>query len=140
MGSSRPTDERALGSSYIIETRIGRGEIGEVWRGRVRDSNEPVAAKFLHVELASDPEVVARFIRERSSLMAVEDPNVVTVRDLVVEGETLAVVTDLVDGPSLRTLLDTSGPLPRDDALAIIEQVLRGSRGNPLCTASSTAT
>ncbi len=124
--AGRPTAERALGSSYVVESPIGRGTTGEVWRGHVRDTGEPIAAKVLDPDLARDPEVVARFIRERARLTRVAHPNVVTVRDLVVEGETLAVVTDLVAGPDLATLLDEFGPLDADETETMITDVLLG--------------
>ena len=60
------------------------------------------------------------------SSRAVSDEHVVTVRDLVVEGDTLAVVTDLVAGPNLRTVLDEHGALYPTTLLGIIEQILLG--------------
>ena len=117
---------RALGSSYLITSIIGRGSTGEVWRGTVKESGEPIAAKLLVGSLTRETEVVARFIRERAMLTRVSHPNVVTVRDLVVEGDTLAIVTDLVDGPSLRDALDRTGTLRPRFAVELCEQILMG--------------
>ena len=54
---------RHLGSSYIMETRIGAGAQGEVWRGRRTDARETLAFKVLRAELVENPDVVERFIK-----------------------------------------------------------------------------
>jgi len=105
------TDERSLGSSYILEDVIGRGAMGQVWRGRDRDGHR-LAFKLLRPELAEDPKVVQRFVQERSILTSITHPNVVSMRDLVVEGDTLAIVMDLVEGGDLREMLSGPRTLP----------------------------
>ncbi len=114
----------AFGSRYTIENLIGRGSMGRVYRGLVRDTGEDVAVKVLRDDLASQPEIVARFIQERQVLRAVNHPNVVGVRDLVVEGEQLGIIMDLVTGGDLRTAVAT--PMPADRALALTAQIADG--------------
>ena len=116
--------QRLLGSRYVLDEPLGRGASGTVWRGRVRDTGEPVAIKVLREELASDPDVVTRFLRERSLLLRVRHPNLVTVRELVVEGDRLALVMELVNGPDLRTHLCEYGPMRVDAAARLMAQVL----------------
>ena len=65
---------------------------------------------MLKEELAGDPDVVMRFLRERSVLLRLRHPHIVRVRDLVVEGDLLALVMDLVDGPDLHRYLRDNGP------------------------------
>ncbi|MFH9351533.1 protein kinase [Kitasatospora sp. NPDC017646] len=109
---------RPVGSKYLLEETLGRGATGTVWRGLVRQDvqvpgSEPgqqVAIKVLREELAADPDVVMRFLRERSLLLRLNHPNIVRVRDLVVEGELLALVMDLVEGPDLARYLRANGP------------------------------
>ncbi len=84
-----------------------------------------VAVKVLRAELADDPEVVARFVQERSVLLGFNDPHLVAVRDLVVEGDTLAIVMDLVSGVDLRVYLRERGTLTIPAAIALTCQVLR---------------
>ncbi|TMK52322.1 MAG: serine/threonine protein kinase, partial [Actinobacteria bacterium] len=105
---------------------IGRGAMGEVRRATARDTGEEFAAKVLRAELAADEDVVARFVQERRILMRISSPNVVAVRDLVVEADTLAIVADLVRGPNLRTYLDAAGTLAPSEAVAVVVQVLHG--------------
>lgn len=117
------TVDRPVGSKYLLEETLGRGASGTVWRARVRDTGEVVAVKVLREELAGDPDVVTRFLRERSLLLRLSHPNLVRVRDLVVEGELLALVMDLIDGPDLRTYLRDNGPLPPVAAALTMAQV-----------------
>ncbi|AEH08208.1 MULTISPECIES: serine/threonine-protein kinase [Protofrankia] len=114
-----------LGSGYVLHEPIGRGAFGQVWRGSTVDGDRPVAVKVLRGELADDPEAVARFVQERSVLLGFSDPHLVTVRDLVVEGDTLAIVMDLVNGVDLRVYLRERGTLAVATAVALTCQVLR---------------
>ena len=68
-----------LGSRYVLHDLLGRGAMGQVFRGSLRDSAQPVAVKVLKPELVSDPEVVARFFQERLILTSVCHPNVARV-------------------------------------------------------------
>ncbi len=107
-----------LGSRYDLVDEIGRGSTATVWSGRRRDTGERVAVKVLHADLGADPDVVARFVAERGLLTAVVHPNLVRVHDLVVDGERLALVCDLVTGGTLRDRL-AAGPMLLPDAVRI---------------------
>ena len=116
---------RLVGSQYRIGGLIGRGGMGEVWRG-VDASGAPVAVKVLLPRFAEDPEVVQRFVAERRLLTGVSDRHVVRVRDMVVEGSTLAIVMDLVEGGDLRGLLRERGTLSAAEACRVGAQVALG--------------
>nr|WP_289845972.1 serine/threonine-protein kinase [Curtobacterium sp. WW7] len=103
---------------------LGTGASGEVWRTEHTATGEQFAAKLLRAELAAEPDVVERFVRERSVLLALDHPSVVRVRDLVVEGDRLAIVMDLVSGGSARDLLLDVGTLAPRDALTITAETL----------------
>ena len=98
-------------SRQLVE-KLGRGATGEVWKAVDRRTDEVVAAKLLREEHTSDQDLVGRFVRERSILTGLRHPHVVAVRDLVVEGDRLAIIMDFVDGGSLRDVLAHDGPLP----------------------------
>ena len=119
---------RPVGSKYLLEEPLGRGATGTVWRARVRDEagnpgEQAVAIKVLKEELATDPDIVMRFLRERSVLLRLVHPNIVRVRDLVVEGEVLALVMDLVEGPDLHRYLSAQGPLSPVAGALLMAQV-----------------
>jgi len=113
-----------LGASYRLVELLGTGATGEVWRVEHSATGEAFAAKLLRAELAADPQIVERFVRERSVLLALQHPSIVRVRDLVVEGDRLAIVMDLVPGGSARDLLAANGPLLPRDALTITAETL----------------
>ncbi len=122
VGSRRAN--QALGSRYELLERIGSGAMGEVWRTQDRVADEHVAAKLLRSELTQDPEIVGRFIQERSILLSLRHPSIVEVRDLVVEGDDLAIVMDLVSGSDLKALLRESGTLTPRAAVSATSAVL----------------
>ncbi|HEX7739504.1 MAG TPA: serine/threonine-protein kinase [Marmoricola sp.] len=116
----------ALGASYRLVEIVGRGAVGEVWRAVDRRTDETVAAKLQRAEHVSDRDLVSRFVQERALLTGVRHPNLVSVRDLVVEGDRLGIVMDFVDGGSARDLLAEQGPLPPARAIEIVAAVLDG--------------
>ncbi|WP_405617375.1 serine/threonine protein kinase [Streptomyces sp. NBC_01511] len=125
---------RPVGSKYLLEEPIGRGATGTVWRARQRETagaeaavagqpGETVAIKVLKEELANDADVVMRFLRERSVLLRLTHPNIVRTRDLVVEGDLLALVMDLVEGPDLHHYLRQNGPFSPVAASLLTAQI-----------------
>ncbi|WP_030750199.1 serine/threonine-protein kinase [Streptomyces sp. NRRL S-31] len=112
---------RKIGSRYTAHQILGRGSAGTVWLGEGPDG--PVAIKLLREDLASDQELVGRFVQERTALLGLEHPHIVTVRDLVVDGNDLALVMDLVRGTDLRTRLERERRLAPEAAVAIVADV-----------------
>ncbi|MFJ4337227.1 serine/threonine-protein kinase [Streptomyces sp. NPDC088915] len=112
---------RNIGSRYTAHQILGRGSAGTVWLGEGPEG--PVAVKLLREDLASDQELVGRFVGERTALLGLDHPHVVKVRDLVVDGNDLALVMDLVRGTDLRTRLDRERRLAPEAAVAIVADV-----------------
>ncbi|MEE1843138.1 serine/threonine-protein kinase [Streptomyces sp. NPDC007076] len=115
---------RNIGSRYTAHQILGRGSAGTVWLGEGPEG--PVAIKLLREDLASDQELVGRFVQERTALLGLDHPHVVAVRDLVVDGNDLALVMELVRGTDLRTRLDRERRLAPEAAVAIIADVADG--------------
>jgi Protein kinase domain len=113
-----------LGSRYLLDDPIGQGGMGVVWRGRDRKIGDSCAIKVLRPEFAADPAAVTRFVRERTALVKFRHPNVVTLRDMIVEGDCLALVMDLVDGGDLSTYRwSCGGTLSPGEALGLTAQI-----------------
>ncbi|MFH8500024.1 serine/threonine-protein kinase [Streptomyces coeruleorubidus] len=115
---------RKIGSRYTAHQILGRGSAGTVWLGEGPEG--PVAIKLLREDLASDQELVGRFVQERTALLGLEHPHVVSVRDLVVDGNDLALVMDLVRGTDLRTRLERDRRLAPEAAVAISADIADG--------------
>ena len=101
-----PTGE-LLAGRYQLERRIGQGGMAEVWVANDVDLDRRVAVKWLRSTLATDPVVTERFRREAIAVARLSHPNIVGVHDVFVHDGRQAVVMQLVDGKSLRQLLDT---------------------------------
>jgi serine/threonine-protein kinase len=118
---------RTLGSRYLLEQQIGQGGMGVVWRGRDKISGAPFAIKVLRSEYSADPDAVTRFVRERTVLMKFRHPAVVSVHDMIVEGDQLALVMDLVEGGDLNAYRQRSGGrLPWPETTRIGAQICDG--------------
>jgi predicted Ser/Thr protein kinase len=101
---------RTIGS-YVIEQEIGRGGMGVVYRGRDRRLGRPVAIKAVSPEAARDPARRERLRREARAAAALTHPGIATVYALEEQGEELFLVTELLEGRTLRDLL-ARGPVP----------------------------
>jgi len=112
---------RRIGSRYTVTRVIGRGTCGTVWSGEGPEG--PVAVKLLHEDLTADQTLIARFVQERTVLTGLRHPRIVAVRDLVVDGNDLALVMDLLNGPDLRGRLDREGPMPPERAVGVCADI-----------------
>lgn len=115
---------RKIGSRYTAHQVLGRGSAGTVWLGEGPEG--PVAIKLLREDLASDQDLVGRFVQERTALLSLDHPHIVGIRDLVVDGSDLALVMDLVRGTDLRSRLERDRRLPPQAAAAIAADVADG--------------
>ena len=100
---------RRLGSRYLLHNQLGQGAMGVVWRGQDLDTGTEVAVKLLRSEYTADPAFVARFVGERNALVRFRHPNVVALRDMIVEGDRLALVMELVTGGDLNAFRERNG-------------------------------
>ena len=85
---------------------LGRGGMGAVYKARQRDLDRYVAVKVLRPELASDPALSDRFLREARNLARLDHPNIVHIHDFGRAGELYYLVMEYVDGSTLRDLID----------------------------------
>ena len=116
------SEQRRLAGRYVLEAPIGRGGMGEVWRGTDPVLGRQVAVKTIDLRSLPDESGAARFEREARATAGLSHPNVVTVHDSGVEGDTAYIVMELLPGPSLADEL-ASGPLPVDEVVEVGRQV-----------------
>jgi serine/threonine protein kinase len=110
-----------LGNFELVEL-LGRGGMGEVWRAHDPRLKRDVAIKILPVTFTGDQERISRFEQEARSASALNHPNIVAVYDIGHEDGKYWIVSELVDGESLRALI-CHGPVPVDKATAIAAQI-----------------
>ena len=113
-----------LGQDEIL-AQIGAGGMGEVYRARDTKLERDVAIKILSAQLARDPEALARFEREALSVARLSHPNILAIHEFGRADDMTFVVTELVDGDTLRQRL-AGGPLPVRRAVAYAQQIARG--------------
>ena len=114
-----------LGNFQILSL-LGRGGMGEVWRARDPRLKRDVAIKVLPSAMARDPARIARFEREARAASALNHPNIVSVYDVGHEKDTYWIATELVNGETLRRLIESGGPLRPPKAVEIAAQVAAG--------------
>jgi serine/threonine protein kinase len=90
-----------LGRHYRIESTLGEGGMGTVYRAQDRVLGRTVAIKCLHSNLAGEPDICRRFIREARILRTFSHANVVTVHDLIQERYLVGMVMEYIEGPTL---------------------------------------
>src|SRR5262245_60626038 len=90
---------------YQIASRVGAGGMGEVYRARDTRLGRDVAVKVLHDDFARDVGRLKRFDREARATAALTHPNVVTVFDVGSDNGRAYVVTELLEGMTLRARL-----------------------------------
>jgi serine/threonine protein kinase/tetratricopeptide (TPR) repeat protein len=99
--------------------------MGEVYRAKDTRLDREVAVKVLPDQFANDPAALSRFEREAKAVAALSHPNVLAVYDVGREGDTSYVVTELLEGESLRQRLSV-GPLPWRKAVSLAISVVDG--------------
>src|SRR5262245_4087239 len=115
---------RTLDQKYYLESKLGVGGMGTVYRASRLRIGDQVAVKVLHPDQMADPQAVERFRREAQTAARLMHPNVVTVYDFGVSSEGLNYqVMELAEGESLRRLVKRHGRLAETAAAEIILQV-----------------
>ncbi len=109
---------------YEIVAPLGAGGMGEVVRARDTRLDRDVAIKVLPESFTSDPDRRARFEREAKAVAALSHPNILAVYDTGIDDDRLFVVTELLEGETLRERL--AAALPVRKAIDIACQMSRG--------------
>lgn len=109
---------------YPLTTVVGSGGFGTVYRSTDPETGELVAVKLLR--WPRDGQRRALFRSEARALLAVDHPNVVRVREVIDTPELAALVTDFVEGASLREVLRQLGSLDGPQALGVLVGALSG--------------
>jgi serine/threonine protein kinase len=117
--------------AYQIKGTIGEGGMGIVYRARHRteavaiQQGGDVALKVLHTQYSNNATYQARFEREASVSITLQHPNIVKSFDFVVDGGSLGLAMERLDGVNLSEVIEKQrGPIPWREALEMFDQVL----------------
>ncbi len=107
---------------YEIQSPLGAGGMGEVYRARDTRLNRTVAIKVLPVHLADRPELRERFEREARSIASLNHPHICTLYDVGREGGTDYLVMEYLEGETLAARL-AKGPLALEQVLQYATEI-----------------
>jgi ABC-type branched-subunit amino acid transport system substrate-binding protein/streptogramin lyase len=110
-------------AGYRVESLVGRGGMGVVYRATDLSLERPVALKLIAPELAQDERFRARFLREPRLAAALEHPHVIPIHEAGEHDGQLYLAMRFVQGEDLKTLLQREGKLTPERTLAVLLQV-----------------
>ena len=119
---------------YEVESVVGLGGIGILYRARQLRLDRPVALKLVEPAIARDPVIRERLRREARTVASLDHPNVVPLYEAGEEDGTVYIVTRWVEGTELGTLIHDDGPLESARAALLAAQIadaleVAGDRG-----------
>jgi eukaryotic-like serine/threonine-protein kinase len=104
--------DKVLNNRFKVESKIGEGGFGAVYRGTQLATNRKVALKLLHPEMTKDENLVARFRREGMVLCNLRDAHTITTYDFDQTPDgTLYIAMELLEGKSLHQVFHEQAPL-----------------------------
>jgi serine/threonine-protein kinase len=107
---------------YQLTDKLGAGGMGEIYRAQDTRLSRVVAIKVLPDSHVGDPERRRRFLQEARAASALNHPNIITIHDIVFEGDTAFMVMELISGKTLSELL-AAGPMSVSDVLRYAAQM-----------------
>ena len=107
---------------YEIQSPLGAGGMGEVYRAVDTRLDRTVAIKVLPAHLSSDPELKQRLEREAKTISSLQHVNICTLYDIGTQGDTDFLVMEYLEGQTLADRLQ-KGPLPVDQLLKIATEI-----------------
>jgi eukaryotic-like serine/threonine-protein kinase len=112
-----------LGPRYRIESLLGKGGMGAVYRAHDKELDRTVALKLIRSELVSEPEAMQRFKQELLLASRISHKNILRIHDLVEVSGTKFISMACIDGKDLHSLLKKEGHLPLDQTMSIARQL-----------------
>jgi len=121
---SDPYIGQLLNNRFHIESKLGEGGFGAVYKGLQKVTNRSVALKLLHPEMTRDDNLVARFRREGLVLCNLKDAHTITTYDFDQTPDgTLYIAMELLEGKSLHDVFHSEAPVAWDRMLTIMSQM-----------------
>ena len=103
---------KIIGNRYEILEKIGNGGMATVYKAKCHVLNRYVAIKVLRDEFTTDEEFIKRFNTEAQSAASLTHPNIVSIYDVGNEGNLYYIVMELIQGKTLKEIIEEDGALP----------------------------
>ena len=116
---------KAFDERYIIESLLGRGGMGSVYKARERTLDRTVALKIIPDFRAHDAQFIERFRREARIAARLRHPRIVSVHEVGTMGEYPYFSMDFIEGGTLRSIVQRRRGLPAEDSIAIGVEICR---------------
>src|SRR5712664_2670110 len=124
-GDDRALLGRTIAGKFLVESFIGGGAMGKVYRARHLALEKTVAVKVMHRELSTDGTFAARFHREAKAASRLDHPNSIRVLDFGEEPDgRLFIAMDYLDGRDLLEVINEEWPLSTARTVDILAQAL----------------
>jgi len=120
-----PSGAQVLAGKYKLVHQLGKGGMGTVWLAHHLTLQSPVAIKLIEPQIASNPEALARFMREARAAAALRSPHVVQILDHGVDNGTPYIAMELLEGESLAARLRKVGRLSAEATARIVTHTAR---------------
>ncbi|MBQ7089503.1 MAG: Stk1 family PASTA domain-containing Ser/Thr kinase, partial [Clostridia bacterium] len=115
-----------LNDRYMITEIVGVGGMAYVYKAFDKVCNRVVAVKILKDEFMSDAQFRRRFTNESKAITMLSHENIVDVYDVSLEGDSLYIVMEYIDGITLKEYMTSKGILSDSEALHFVKQILSG--------------
>ncbi len=117
---------KVLNDRYMITEVVGVGGMAYVYKAFDKICNRVVAVKILKDEFMSDAQFRRRFTNESKAITMLSHNNIVDVFDVSLEGDSLYIVMEYIDGINLKEYMERKGVLSSVEALHFVKQILKG--------------
>ena len=110
---------------FVVESLLGRGGMGNVYKARERNLDRYVALKIVPEFRSKDAQFIERFRREARIAARLRHPRIVSVHEVGAMGSFPYFSMDYIEGSTLRSVVERRHTLPNEDAISIVVEICR---------------
>jgi serine/threonine protein kinase len=116
---------KAFQDRYAVESLLGRGGMGNVYKAKERALDRYVALKIVPEHRGRDEQFIERFRREARIAARLRHPRIVSVHEVGAMGAFPYFSMDYIEGSTLRSVVERRHSLPQEDAISVVVEICR---------------